>query len=88
MKSILDMKVMTAVWIVIGLTWGIIAVIWCMPAPATAYEPTTLDEAVERPFKIERYIDQQNGVVCYWNTRHPAYLTCVKVTNTTKRYVR
>ena len=55
---------------------------------ANAYESTTLDEAVDRPFKIERYVDQQNGMVCYWNTRHPAYLTCVKMTNTTKQYVR
>lgn len=46
---------------------------------ATAKEPTTLDEAVDRPVKIEQYVDKENGVVCYWHTRHPAYLTCVYV---------
>ena len=52
---------------------------------ANAIKPTTLDEAVDRPFKIERYVDLYNGVVCYWNTRHPAYLTCVKVTRPQRR---
>lgn len=46
---------------------------------ANAKETTTLDEALERPVKVEKHVDQENGVVCYWTDRYPKYLSCVKV---------
>ena len=55
---------------------------------AVGKETTTLDEATNRPVKIEKYVDKVNGVVCYWNKRHPAELDCVKVTNTSKRHAQ
>lgn len=51
-------------------------------------ETTTLDEALEHPVKVEKFVDKVNGVVCYWSTRHPQYLDCVKVTNTSKRHAQ
>lgn len=55
---------------------------------ATGKETTTLDEATNRSVKIEKYVDKVNGVVCYWNKRHPAEIDCVKVTNTSKRHAQ
>ncbi len=78
------MKADTMAWIAIAAA---AAIVLLGVNIADSKETTTLDEAVDRPTKIERYIDKQNGVACYWNTRHPAYLTCVKVTNTRKLYV-
>ncbi len=72
------MKTDTMAWIAIAAA---AAIVLLGVNIADSKETTTLDEAVERPVKIERYVDDINGVVCYWNTRHPAYLTCVKVTN-------
>jgi hypothetical protein len=48
---------------------------------ANAIEPTTLEEAVERtwPHKIQRYVDKENNVVCYWQARHPQYLSCLQI---------
>lgn len=66
----------------IGLImWGVASI----EQRASAKETTTLDEALDRPTKIERYVDKEHGVVCYWNARHPGYLTCVKVTNDRQR---
>ncbi len=55
---------------------------------AVSKEPTTLDDAINRPVVIKKYVDHANGVVCYWNKRHPGELECVKVTNTSKRHAQ
>jgi len=46
---------------------------------AESKETTTLDEALERPVKVQRFVDKELGVVCYWVQRYPKYLTCVEV---------
>jgi hypothetical protein len=51
---------------------------------ANAKETTTLEDALERPVKVEKYVDTEEGVVCYWVQRYPKYLTCVKVDDDTR----
>lgn len=74
--------------VIVGLLVGSWFVVTTCVDIANSKETTTLDEALDRPVKIERYVDKDNGVVCYWNTRYPGYLTCVKVTNTTQRHAQ
>lgn len=50
--------------------WGLVA---------TSAETTTLDDAVEHPVKVEKYVDKDNNVVCYWIGRHPVRLSCVQI---------
>ena len=53
--------------------------------PAGAAETTPLDEAVERKskVKVEKFVDEENGVVCYYIAgsfgHFPRDLDCVKV---------
>ena len=46
---------------------------------ANSKETTTLDDALERPVVVERSYDDVTGVVCYWTTRYPKYLSCVQI---------
>jgi hypothetical protein len=46
---------------------------------ANAKEPTTLEDALERPYKIQKYVDKENSVVCYWQLRHPQLLSCIHI---------
>ena len=46
---------------------------------ANAKEPTTLEEALERPVKVEKYVDKENNVVCYWTERYPEYISCLQI---------
>jgi hypothetical protein len=48
---------------------------------ANAIEPTTLEEALERPVKVEKYVDKENNVACYWVARYPKYLSCLQITD-------
>lgn len=48
-------------------------------AAASGKETTPLDEALERPVKVEKFVDEENGVVCYFVGNKPRYLTCVKL---------
>jgi hypothetical protein len=51
---------------------------------ANSKETTTLDEALERPVKVQKFEDKENGVVCYYVGRYPDYLNCVKVEDDTR----
>jgi hypothetical protein len=42
-----------------------------------AKEPTTLEDALERPVKVKKYVDKANNVVCYWQ-EGSQYLTCLQ----------
>jgi hypothetical protein len=44
---------------------------------ANSKETTTLDDALNRPVKIEKYVDKANNVVCYWQ-EGSQYLTCLQ----------
>ena len=44
---------------------------------ANARETTTLEDALKRPVKIEKYVDKANNVVCYWQ-EGSQYLTCLQ----------
>jgi hypothetical protein len=57
-------------WILLGLS---------IVDTVNAKEPTTLEEAIERPVKVEKFVDKENNVVCYWATRHPEYLSCLQI---------
>jgi hypothetical protein len=46
---------------------------------ANAKETTTLDDALNRPVKVEKYVDTENNVVCYWTQRFPKYLSCLQI---------
>ena len=46
---------------------------------ANSKETTTLDDALERPVKVQKYVDKENDVVCYWVGRVPDYLNCVQI---------
>jgi hypothetical protein len=62
---------------VVVLMLGLFVLTKCVDT-ANSKEPTTLEEALERPVKIEKYVDKANNVVCYWNARHPADLECLQ----------
>ncbi len=49
---------------------------------AIGKETTTLEDALERPVKVEKYVDKENNVVCYWADRYPQYLACVQIQET------
>lgn len=71
------MKILQSVMIIVGLSL-------MMGLPfglALAKETTSLDEALDRPVKVEKFVDKENGVACYWNNRHPQHLSCVQVEN-------
>jgi hypothetical protein len=44
-----------------------------------AVEPTTLDDALNRPVKVQKYVDKDNNVVCYWADRYPQFLSCIQI---------
>jgi hypothetical protein len=46
---------------------------------ANAKEPTTLEDALERPVVVQKYVDEANDVVCYWVDRRPQYLSCLQI---------
>jgi hypothetical protein len=53
---------------------------------ANSIEPTTLEDALERPVKVQKYVDKvqkyvdkENSVVCYWQPKHPQSFDCVYV---------
>ena len=46
---------------------------------ANAYETKTLEDVIDGGHNMKRYYDNETGVVCYWNERHPAYINCVQV---------
>jgi hypothetical protein len=41
-------------------------------------ETTTLDDAINRPVVIEKYVDKANNVVCYYEQKNPRFLTCLQ----------
>jgi hypothetical protein len=62
---------------VVILVLGLFVATTCVDF-ANAIEPTTLEEALERPVKVQKWVDKPNNVVCYWLTRYPKYLTCLQ----------
>lgn len=48
---------------------------------ANAKETTTLEDALNRPTNVNRFVDKENGVVCYWADQYPEHLACVLVEN-------
>ena len=63
--------------IIIGL--ALLVVIATCVDMANSKETTSLDDALERPVKVERYIDQETGVACYWIGRNPQYVSCLEL---------
>jgi hypothetical protein len=51
---------------------------------ANAKETTTLEDALERPVEVKKFVDKELGVVCYYVGRNPDYLNCVKVEDDTR----
>ncbi len=66
---------------IIMVVLGTISALWlctvCVDA-VNAKETTTLEEALERPVVVEKYLDKANNVVCYWIKGNPKYLTCLQ----------
>jgi hypothetical protein len=52
---------------VVVLVLGAFVVTKCVDV-ANSKEPTTLDDALNRPVVVQKYEDKENGVVCYWRT--------------------
>ncbi len=46
---------------------------------ANAKETTSLDDALNRPVVMQKYVDEENNVVCYWPPRHPQFINCVYI---------
>jgi hypothetical protein len=61
--------------IVLGLWFMVMS---CVDT-ANAKETTTLDDALNRPVKVEHRYDKTTGVACFWTDRYPRYLSCVQV---------
>ena len=52
---------------------------------ANSEETTTLEDALERPVVVKKYVDEDNDVVCYYVGRVPDYLNCVQILPGLKR---
>jgi glucose uptake protein GlcU len=70
------MKVIVGFVAVVAMAAGFI--LGCL-AEANARETTTLDDALERPVKVQKYVDKEFGVVCYWTSRYLKNLSCVQI---------
>ena len=67
-------------WAPLAVIWLVIIGIIVAVSWASAKETTSLEDALERPVKVERYIDQETGVACYWvGKRGPRYLSCIEL---------
>jgi hypothetical protein len=71
--------------IVVAAALAITVAFWVLVDFANAIETTTLDDALERPVVVQKYVDKENDVVCYWTTRYPRYLSCIQIMPNLKR---
>ena len=69
------LSVATAIFVGLVLLFGMTK---CVDV-ANAKEPTTLEEALDRPIEVKSFVDKKNSVVCYYFGTHPNYLNCVYV---------
>ena len=72
------MRVLSVACLIVGMMWLVCWGVTSCVDVANAKETTTLDDALERPVKVEKWVDRDNNVVCYWVQRYPKYLTCLQ----------
>jgi hypothetical protein len=71
--------IMRAALMAICFAIGILMAAILLVDVVNAKEPTTLEDALERPVVVHRHFDEATGVACFWTDRYPKYLSCVQV---------
>ena len=73
------MRVLSVACLIVGMMWLVCWGVTSCVDVANAIEPTTLEDALDRPVEVKKYIDKGNNVVCYWVDRYPKELECVYI---------
>jgi hypothetical protein len=73
------MRVLGIGCVLLAFAWALCFGVTTCVDVANAIEPTTLEEALDRPVEVKKYIDKDNSVVCYWVGRYPDKVDCVYV---------
>jgi hypothetical protein len=66
MGVIMSTKEVGNIIIGIGVAIFVCTALFFFVNMANAKETTTLDDALERPVVVQKYVDKANNVICYW----------------------